>query len=127
MTKTSEQLLREMVRILDEKKAVNVKAINISRISPLADYFLIASGTSSTQVHALAEELEDQLSRQEIEPKRIEGMQGANWILLDYGDIIVHIFHTETRQFYSLERLWVDGETVNLSDILRPNGPESDQ
>jgi len=107
------------VTILGSKKAEDIAAIDIADISILADYFLLCSGTSSTQVKSLAEELEFKLSQQGIEPHRIEGAQTASWIILDYGDVVIHVFHHETRQFYNLERLWADGKTIDLTEILK--------
>jgi len=104
--------------ILGGKKAEDIMAIGIAKISILADYFLLCSGGSTTQVKALAEELEFKLSQQGIEPRRVEGAQTASWIILDYGEVVIHVFHRETRQFYNLERLWADGTTVDLSAAL---------
>ena len=92
-------------------------AIDISSVSTLADYFLLCSGTSTTQVKALADELELKLSEQGILPRRIEGASSATWIILDYGDLVIHVFHRETRQFYNLERLWADGVPIDLKDL----------
>ena len=93
-------------------------AIDISGVSVIADYFLIASGSSSIQVRALAEELEDKLSQEGVEPLRKEGLQAASWVVMDYGGIVVHIFHSETRKFYNLERLWADGKALDEKDLL---------
>lgn len=115
---TSRELLEAAVMILDGKKAENITAINIASISSLADYFLLCSGNSITQVKSLAEELEFKLSQQGINPRRIEGAQTASWIILDYGEVVIHVFYRETRQFYNLERLWADGKTIDLSNLL---------
>lgn len=100
--------------MLAGRKAENIEAIDISSVSILADYFLLCSGGSTTQVRTLAEELEFKLSQQGVEPRRVEGAQTASWIIVDYGDVVVHIFHRDTRAFYNLERLWADGHTVDL-------------
>lgn len=115
---TSRELLDAAARILGNKKAEDIKAIDIANISILADYFLLCSGGSTTQVKALAEELEFRLSQQGVEPRRVEGAQSASWIILDYGEVVIHVFHRETRQFYNLERLWADGNLIDLSDLL---------
>jgi ribosome-associated protein len=95
-----------------------VRAIDIEGVSIIADYFLLASGTSSTQVKALAEEIEAKLSEAGVEPLRIEGASTATWIILDYGSVVIHVFHRDTRSFYNLERLWADGRSIELSELL---------
>lgn len=105
------------VKILDKKKAVDLKAIHITDYSIVADYFVIATGTSNTHVKSLADELEYEMSQLGIEPNHIEG-KATGWIVLDYGTVIVHIFTGESREYYNLERLWSDAEEVDLSDIV---------
>ncbi len=105
------------VKILDKKKAVDLKAIHITDYSIVADYFVIATGTSNTHVKSLADELEYEMSQLGIEPSHIEG-KATGWIVLDYGTVIVHIFTGESREYYNLERLWSDAEEVDLSDIV---------
>lgn len=100
--------------MLAGRKAEDIVAIDIHSVSILADYFLLCSGGSTTQVRTLAEELEFRLSQQGVEPRRVEGAQTASWIIVDYGDVVVHIFHRDTRAFYNLERLWADGSPVDL-------------
>src|SRR5690606_28836730 len=109
--------LKTAVRALDDKKAQDIEIIEIGDLTILADYFLLASGTSSTQVRALAEEVEERLVKQGVEPHRIEG-RATGWILLDYGSVVVHVFHTEQREFYALERIWDDGKPVPYEDFL---------
>lgn len=115
---TGLELLRAAAAVLDAKKAHDIRAIRVEDLTIVAGYFLFASATSTTQAKSLADELEFQLKGQGVTPSRVEGYQSAQWILLDYGEVIVHIFYGETREFYSLERLWADGEQVDLSDIL---------
>ena len=115
---TSLELTYEVAKVLDEKKGIDIKAIKVQELTSIGDYFVIASGSSVPQVKALAEEVEAKLSRMGLEPKRVEGSQTASWILLDYYDVIVHVFLEEPREFYSLERLWSDAERVDLSKIL---------
>ncbi|MGN1443394.1 MAG: ribosome silencing factor [Acutalibacteraceae bacterium] len=105
------------VKILDKKKAIDLKAIHITDYSIVADYFVIATGTSNTHVKSLADELEYEMSQLGIEPTHIEG-KATGWIVLDYGTVIVHIFTGESREYYNLERLWSDAEDVDLSDII---------
>lgn len=112
------QMIEKIVRSLDLKKSQDIRVIKVADLTILANYFVIATGTSSTQVKALADEVDFKLAEDGIKPTRVEGYQGANWIILDYSDIIVHIFHTETRNFYSLERLWQDGENIDISEYL---------
>ncbi len=97
---------------LDNKKARDVKAIDIHELTTIADYFIICSGTSTTHIKTLADEVEFILKEKGILPLRREGYNSARWILMDYGDIIVHVFHEEDREFYNLERLWQDGKAL---------------
>ena len=114
----TKQLVSEIVKILDSKKASDIKVLNIDGISVLTDYFIIASGNSTTQVKAIADEIDYKLSQQNILPSHKEGVDGALWILLDYGNVVVHVFHHESRMFYSLERLWSDAKTCDIDEIL---------
>lgn len=115
---TSLELTKEIAKLLDSKKGINIKAIQVQELTSIGDYFVIASGSSVPQVKALSDEVEEKLSKLGLEPRRIEGYQTASWILLDYIDVIVHIFLEETRDFYSLERLWSDAPQIDLSGIL---------
>ncbi|MCD7774074.1 MAG: ribosome silencing factor [Clostridiales bacterium] len=110
-------LVKEIVKVLDEKKAENVKIIKISELTVIADYFIIASGTSSTHVRSLSEEVEETISKIGAEPRNIEG-RATGWILLDYSDVVVHIFTPEDREYYSLERLWSDAAIMDISEVL---------
>jgi len=108
--------LEVAVKALSSKKAEKITALKIKDITSLANYFVIASGTSSTQVKALADEVEYQLGQKGVKPHGIDGSPNSNWIALDYIDVVVHIFHEEAREFYQLEHLWADGEPVDISD-----------
>lgn len=110
--------LSTIVKALDSKRAEDIRIIEIGDLTIVADYFVIANGTSSTQTKALAEEVEFKMSQLGIEPNRTEGYQGATWVVLDYGDIIVHVFYKETRDHYNLERLWSDGEDIDVKQFL---------
>ncbi|SDB12676.1 ribosome-associated protein [Ruminococcaceae bacterium FB2012] len=112
------QMIETVIKALDSKRAEDIHLIGIKDLTIVADYFVIANGTSSTQTKALADEVEFQLKQKGIEPTRTEGYQGANWIVLDYGDIVVHVFYKETRDFYNLERLWQDGEQIDISEYI---------
>ena len=110
---TDNEILTIAVKAIDSKRGENIRIIKIDELTVIADYFIIANGSSTTQVKALADEVEFKLSEAGLEPKRTEGYQGANWIVLDYIDVVIHIFHKETRDFYDLERLWQDGVEVD--------------
>ncbi|HBY72018.1 MAG TPA: ribosome silencing factor, partial [Lachnospiraceae bacterium] len=97
---------------LEEKKGEDIQVIEIKEISILADYFIIANGTNASQVDALVDNVKETLSKHGYEPQRIEGVRSASWILMDYGDIVVHVFSKEDRLFYNLERIWRDGKTI---------------
>ncbi|MEG0768845.1 MAG: ribosome silencing factor [Ruthenibacterium sp.] len=113
----SKDLALKAAGILDEKKATRVKMLKVRELTVLADYFVIASGTSSTHVKSLSEEVEFRLKEQGIVPIRTEGFNTQNWFILDYGTVIVHVFSPEARDFYDLEHLWADGEDVPLNFI----------
>ena len=112
---------KEMARLackaLEDKKAVDIKVIDIEKVSILADYFIIASGTNRNQVQAMADNAEEILGRAGYEPRQIEGYQNANCILMDYGDLVIHIFDEENRLFYDLERIWRDGQSLSITDL----------
>ena len=105
-------------KAISSRKGLNIKLIEIGDISSLADYMVIATGTSSTHVKAIADEVEYQLDEAGISVSHIEGYRSNSWILLDYVDVIVHIFSDEAREFYDLERLWQDGKEIDISDIV---------
>ena len=98
--------------ILDNKKAVDIVPLDVAHLTVLTDEMLIASGRSSVQVRAMCDELEEKLSVEGIEPIRTEGYTDGRWIILDYGNLIVHLFHKEDREYYGLDRLWTDGNNV---------------
>lgn len=111
---TSIDIAKTVANILDNKKAIDVSILGVRKISSLTDYFVIASGTSSTQVKALADEVEFKLKQFNIIPEHIEGHNSNSWALLDYGNVIVNIFSEEARQFYNLEHLWKDSERIEM-------------
>ena len=115
---TTQQKLETIVKALDSKRAEDIQAIKIGDLTIIADYFVIADGTSNIHTKALAEEVEFKMTQLGIEPSRTEGYQGQTWIVLDYGDIVVHVFYKETRDHYNLERLWSDGTNVDISEYL---------
>lgn len=116
---TSLEKAQEMVKILDKKKGRDIQLLEIRNLSTLGDYFILASGNSNTQVKALSDDVDDEMNKQfKVNPLRIEGQQAAQWILMDYGDVMVHIFQDEARSFYDLERLWRDAPQVDISNLL---------
>lgn len=113
----SREMARIAVRALEDKKGEEIRIIDISNVSVIADYFIIANGTNINQVKALADSVQEELYKAGIEAKQIEGYNSASWILMDFSDIIVHVFSQEDRLFYDLERIWRDGQLINPSDI----------
>ena len=105
-------------KALSSKKGLDIQVIEIRDVSVLADYMVIATGTSSTHVKALADEVEYKLDEAGISVSHIEGYRSNSWILLDYVDVIVNVFSDEAREFYDLERLWQDGKTIDLTGII---------
>lgn len=97
---------------LDDKKAIDIRVLDITEISVLADYFIIASGSNQNQVQAMVDNVQEQLHKAGFTPRQVEGYRSANWILLDYGDIVIHVFDQENRLFYDLERIWRDGRLI---------------
>ena len=116
--KNSKEMAKIAVAALEEKKAKDIKILDISGVSVLADYFIIASGSNRNQVQAMADNVEEVLGKAGVHPKQIEGYQTANWILMDYGDVVIHIFDEENRLFYDLERIWRDGRVVEKEEIM---------
>ena len=110
-------IAKAVAKVLDEKKAEDIKVIETTERTIISDYFVVASGTSSTHVKALAEEVEFQMTKLGLEPLHIEG-RATGWILLDYNEVLVHIFTKDNRDFYNLERLWSDAKTLDISDIV---------
>ena len=115
---TAKQVAYETAKALDEKKGVGIKLLKIDRVSSLADYFLICTGTSSTHVKTLCDYAEYTLENLGEKMLGREGHRGNTWELLDFGSLVVHVFTEEAREFYSLERLWADAEAVDLSGIV---------
>lgn len=115
---SEKEMTRLAVKALDEKKGLDIKVIDIHEVSVLADYFIIASGSNQNQVQAIVDNVEEQLGRAGYEPKQIEGTKNSSWILMDYGDLIIHIFDEENRLFYDLERIWRDGKEIPADEFL---------
>ena len=115
---TEQEKLELIVKTLDSKRGEDIQVLKIADLTILADYFVIVNGTSNTHARTLADEVEFVLSQKGSEPERRESDTGNTWIILDYADIIVHVFYKETRSFYKLEGLWADGEQVDISSLL---------
>lgn len=114
---SSKQMAKLAYEALDEKKGEDIQIIEIKEISIIADYFIIANGNNASQVNALVDAVTEKLGRNGFEPKRIEGVRSASWILLDYGDVVVHVFSKQDRLFYNLERIWKDGRNVSKEQL----------
>lgn len=117
MDNRSKEMAKIACAALEDKKAEDLKVINIEEVSVLADYFIIASGTNKNQVQAMVDSVEEELGKAGHQVKQIEGYQTANWILMDYGDIIIHVFDSENRLFYDLERIWRDGKSISVETL----------
>ena len=109
------EMWRAAVRAAEEKQAKDIRVLDLRGLTSFADYFVLASGTNSRQIQAIADEIEIQLKTQGEYPLSVEGYQNAEWVLLDYGDYLIHIFTEKARQYYDLERLWRDAKIVNKS------------
>ena len=115
---TTKEVAIIATKALDEKKGMNIKLLKIDRVSSLADYFLICTGSSNTHVRTLCDYVEYAMEQTGEQPLGREGHRGNTWELLDYGCLVIHVFTDEARKFYDLERLWADAEHVGISDII---------
>ena len=111
------EIARLAIRALEDKKAEEIKTIDISEVSVIADYFIIANGTNRSQIQALSDHVEETLGKAGVPLRQIEGYQNANWVLLDFHDVIIHIFDKENRLFYDLERIWRDGKQIDTDEF----------
>jgi len=112
-------LVKQIAKLLDDKKALDILALDVSKLTVITDYMVIASGRSVLQTRSLADDLDDKMAEMGIPLRTREGYNEGRWIVMDYGTVLVHIFHPEAREFYRLERLWEDGTNViDLSDVL---------
>ena len=115
----SAQAAKLAIEALEDKKAEDIRVIDISTVSVLADYFIIAGGSNKSQIQAMADNVQDRLGKAGHICRQVEGYQTANWVLLDFGDVIVHIFDPKNRLLYDLERIWRDGRQVAPEDLLK--------
>jgi len=105
-------MANKAIELLKDKKARDIKLLDIHEVSTIADYFIIATGNSTTQVQAMSDELEEKLGILGYKMHHKEGFRNGRWVLLDYGSVVIHLFHDEERKFYNLERIWVDAKTI---------------
>ena len=115
------EMIAIAVKALDGKKGRDIKVLHTADQTTLADYFIICNGTSNTQVRALADAVEEAMSRAGEEPHHIEGHRGGTWLLMDFSSVVVHVFTDEARKFYDLERLWSDAEEIDITKVLSEN------
>ena len=116
--RNEKEMIAIAVKALDDKKGKDIKVLRTADQTTLADYFIICSGSSNTQVRALAEAVEEAMSKAGEEPHHIEGHRGGQWTLMDYSSVVVHVFTDEGREFYGLEHLWSDAQPVDISGYL---------
>lgn len=116
---TPKEMAMTLAKLLDEKKGQDIKVLETAELTTLADYFVLCTATSSTQIKALADYCQKELKEQGEVPHHVEGHRGGTWVLLDYSSVVVHLFLEETRDFYDLERLWHDAAEVDLSGLLK--------
>lgn len=114
----SYDLMKTAAKAADGRKAINIKILHVEELTTLCDYFIICSGTSTPHMNAIYEEIDMKLSEAGIKPAAREGLGNPGWVLLDYGDVIVHIFNENSREFYSIERLWSDAEEIDVENLI---------
>lgn len=117
MSITSKEMAKIAYKALSDKKAEDVQVIDISGISVLADYFVIADGANQNQIEAMRDAVEEELYKAGVQIRQVEGNRSSSWVLMDYGEIIVHVFSKEDRLFYDLERIWGDGKFMDVSEL----------
>jgi ribosome-associated protein len=118
----TEEKLKAIAEAACEKKAVDIVALRVGDVSSIADYFLICEGQNTRQTQTIADSIEERLDAMKVRPRHVEGRAAGSWILMDYGDVIAHVFLSQTREFYDLERLWGDCERLLLSDMVEEAG-----
>ena len=114
---TAAEMVKLVYKAMDEKKAEDIKILDIGDISTIADYFIICSAGNSNQLEAVIDSINEALGRNGVGLKRTEGGRGSGWVLMDYGDVVVHVFSKDDRLFYDLERIWRDGRTVGIDEL----------
>ena len=114
---SSKDILKTAYEAISDKKGENTRIIDISKVSVIADYFIVTNGSNVDQVQAIADSVEEKLLETGVKLKQVEGNNNSGWILMDFGDVIVHVFSKEERFFYDLERIWSDGTNVEIEDL----------
>lgn len=115
----SYDLMKKVVCAADDRKAIDLKVLHIEELTSLCDYFVICSGTSAPHINAIYEEIDEKLALEGVNPNAREGVKSQGWILMDYGDVIVHIFSESSRDFYSIERLWSDAPEIDVENLIK--------
>ena len=115
---TSYEMAVGLAKALDSKKGLNIKVLKTQELTTLADYFVLCTATSTTQVKAMSDACEEEMEKHGERAHHIEGHRGGTWLLMDFSSVVVHVFTDEARKFYDLERLWADAETVDIRDIV---------
>ena len=113
----SKDMLKVIIDALQDKKAEDIRVIDISNVSVIADYFVIASGSNTNQIQAMVDNVEEEMFKAGYDDPKVEGYNTASWILLDYKDVIVHVFSEDDREFYNIERIWRDGKEVDINSL----------
>jgi ribosome-associated protein len=113
----SKEMLKVIIDALQDKKAEDIRVIDISNVSVIADYFVIASGSNTNQIQAMVDNVEEEMFKADFDNPKVEGYNTASWILLDYNDVIVHVFSEDDRAFYNIERIWRDGKEVDINSL----------
>lgn len=114
---SSKEMAQLAIKAMEDKKAEDVRIIDITGVSTIADYFIICSGNNASQIQAICDNVDEMLGRAGFEKKQIEGYESANWVLIDYRDIIVHVFDKQNRIYYDLERIWRDGKMIEADEL----------
>ena len=110
-------IVKKAYDALNDKKGEDIKVIEIGKLSTVADYFIIANGSNAPHVESLVDNVEEELLKENIHAERIEGVKSSGWILMDYSDVVVHVFSKEDRLFYDLERIWRDGKEIDVNEL----------
>ena len=119
---TTKQIAKTALNAVLDRKAADIALLRVPKLTTLADYYIICTGSSNTQLRAISDAVDEALSKKYgLEPKSVEGYRSASWILQDYGSVIVHVFVPNTRTYYDLEHLWADGEPIDISEYLTPD------
>ena len=113
----SKEIAKIAFNALDDKKGIDISIIDITEVSVIADYFIIAGGNNENQVQAMVDAVDEELTKAGVHSNHIEGYRNANWVLMDYNDVIVHVFNQDDRLFYDLERIWRDGKEIDINSL----------